>query len=386
MRDAADLAADLARGTRWRRRLVPWAVAGLATAVCGFAALGLVAGRGAPPARGATPAERARARGLGDDVEAAGAGRPTPATSPDRRGATSGSRSRPGARAPVQPASRSAARVARTRFGAAAALKRAARFAAAPDDCGFRRLGEPRPGEWLWEFPESGQTLAEYLRAGVNRKNAVRRVFHLQPFGDLRPDQRATLAAVRRVAAAFFDTEVVPLPERRPSPVWYHDGRRQWDGDLAVRSLAQQVPADSLGLLGVMGSDLYGLGLNFIFGVGLMRARAALLSLHRYDTRDEQLLLRRALKVTLHELGHVLTLKHCVFYRCLMNGSNSLAELDGQPLWACPVCRAKLRANLRFDPAARDARLAAVYRRLGLAAEAAFYRRRPLTASSPGCR
>jgi archaemetzincin len=283
---------------------------------------------------------------------------------------------RTSARAHVQPASRDEVRVVRTRFGVEAAAKRNDYFATARSDQAFARLGEPRSGDWLWEFKERGQTVAEYLQAGVNRKNTVRSRLHVQPYGDLRPPQRPVIAAVRDHLQAFFDTEVVVLPERKLVPIWYHQGRRQWDGDVAVRSLARQVPEDSLGVLGLMGSDLYGLRLNFIFGVGLMRERAALYSLHRYDTRDERLLTRRAVKVAVHEMGHVLTLKHCVFYRCVMNGSNSVAEMDAQPLHACPVCLAKLRANLRFDPRARYERLEALYRRQGLTDEAAFVRAR----------
>ncbi|MBI5478154.1 MAG: hypothetical protein HY906_04820 [Deltaproteobacteria bacterium] len=317
----------------------------------------MVAVRGAPPPASAD----------GTVAQAAGAGTPS----------TAGSSVPPGpGRARAQPASRDEVHVARTRFGAEAAAKRDDFFAAARGDQAFARLGEPRAGDWLWQFKERGQTVSEYLQAGVNRKNTVRSRLHLQPYADLRPQHRPFVAAVRDHLQAFFATEVVVLPERKLAPIWYHQGRRQWDGEVAVRSLARQVPDDSLGVLGLMGSDLYGLRLNFIFGVGLMRERAALYSLHRYDTRDERLLTRRAVKVAVHETGHVLTLKHCVFYRCVMNGSNSVAEMDAQPLHACPVCLAKLRANLRFDPRARYERLEALYRRQGLTDEAAFVRAR----------
>jgi bacterioferritin len=36
--------------------------------------------------------------------------------------------------------------------------------------------------------------------------------------------------------------------------------------------------------------------------------------------------LRRSCKVLAHEIGHMFGLSHCVFFHCLMNGSNSLAE------------------------------------------------------------
>jgi archaemetzincin len=359
MTEPLDPGVDLRRG-RYAGAFVGVAVAAF---LCLLAVLGL-SGRAARTV--ATAASPPGAPPPGNELppaQAAGAG-------------TAGSTGAATVRGLVQPASRDQVTVQRTRFSAEAAAKRNDYLATARGDQAFTRLGEPRPGDWLWEFKERGQTLREYLQAGVNRKNTVRSRFHLQPYGDLRPQQRHVIAAVREHVAAFFDSEVVVLPERRLAPLWYHQGRKQWDGDVAVRSLAGQVPEDSLGLLGLMGGDLYGLRLNFIFGVGLMRERAALYSLNRYDTRDERLLARRAAKVAVHELGHVLTIKHCVFYRCVMNGSNSVAEMDAQPLHACPVCLAKLRANLRFDPRARYERLEALYRRQGLVEEAAFVRAR----------
>jgi archaemetzincin len=363
MTEPLDPGLDLRRG-RYAGAFVGVAVAAF---LCLLAILGL-SGRGAHDATlVATPGALPPLANELTAAQASGAGTGSPAEAAARPSSR---------RALVQPASRDEVSVRRTRFGVEAAAKRNDYFASPRDDQGFARLGEPRPGDWLWEFKERGQTLQEYLQAGVNRKNTVRSRFHVQPYSDLKPPQRQVVAAVREHVAAFFDSEVVVLPERRPVPLWYHQGRKQWDADVAVRSLAGQVPEGSLGLLGLMGSDLYGLRLNFIFGVGLMRERAALYSLHRYDSKDERLLARRAAKVAVHELGHVLTLKHCIFYRCVMNGSNSVAEMDAQPMHACPVCLAKLRANLRFDPRARYERLEALFRRQGLAPDAAFVRAR----------
>jgi archaemetzincin len=39
----------------------------------------------------------------------------------------------------------------------------------------------------------------------------------------------------------------------------------------------------------------------------------------------------RSAKVLLHEIGHLFNLKHCKYYRCLMNGSNSLEESERKP-------------------------------------------------------
>ena len=32
-----------------------------------------------------------------------------------------------------------------------------------------------------------------------------------------------------------------------------------------------------------------------------------------------------------HEFGHMFGIKHCVFYNCLLNGSNHIIETDNRP-------------------------------------------------------
>jgi len=43
-----------------------------------------------------------------------------------------------------------------------------------------------------------------------------------------------------------------------------------------------------------------------------------------------------------HEIGHMFTMKHCVYYNCLMNGSMSLEESKTRFPFYCPVCIRKL--------------------------------------------
>lgn len=51
----------------------------------------------------------------------------------------------------------------------------------------------------------------------------------------------------------------------------------------------------------------------------------------------------------LHEIGHMFGLKHCIFYSCLMNGSNHLEESKSKPMQLCPVCIRKLHENIKFN-------------------------------------
>ena len=38
-----------------------------------------------------------------------------------------------------------------------------------------------------------------------------------------------------------------------------------------------------------------------------------------------------------YQVGHLFGIRHCVFGRCLMNGSNHMVEGDGRPFALCPV-------------------------------------------------
>jgi archaemetzincin len=69
-------------------------------------------------------------------------------------------------------------------------------------------------------------------------------------------------------------------------------------------------------------------------------------------------------------------LEHCVYYRCIMNGSNSILETDRSPHHLCPVCLRKLARAARFDLVDRYEKLGLIYEKLDLAGEAAFVRSR----------
>ncbi|CAD0092381.1 unnamed protein product [Aureobasidium mustum] len=52
--------------------------------------------------------------------------------------------------------------------------------------------------------------------------------------------------------------------------------------------------------------------------------------------------LERVCRTASHELGHCLGMDHCMYYACIMQGSNSIPEDLRQPPYLCPVDNAKL--------------------------------------------
>lgn len=87
-------------------------------------------------------------------------------------------------------------------------------------------------------------------------------------------------------------------------------------------------PDDALAYLALTASDLWpGDGWNFVFGQANLRQRVGVWFIYRNGDPAQgehafRLCLRRTLAMATHEAGHVLTMKHCIAFACLMHGSN----------------------------------------------------------------
>ncbi len=81
-------------------------------------------------------------------------------------------------------------------------------------------------------------------------------------------------------------------------------------------------------------------------------------------------MLRRSCKVLAHETSHLFGIAHCIYFRCLMNGSNHLGESDSRPLHLCPVDLRKLYESIGFDLVGRYLQLCTFCREVGFDNEA----------------
>jgi archaemetzincin len=221
----------------------------------------------------------------------------------------------------------------------------------------LRRLADPlprpRPGDWLAEHDEPGQTFAEYLDTRPVRKNDKLATIYLCLVGDFTDPQRRILALTQDYLGLFFDSPVkvqrqialasIPARARRTHPAW--GDPQVLTGYILQEVLEPDRPADALAYLALTASDLWpGRGWNFVFGEANLRQRTGVWSIYRNGdpSQDFKLCLRRTLGTASHELGHVLTIHHCTAFRCLTNGSNHQEERDARPLHPCPVCLRKL--------------------------------------------
>ncbi|GIQ82108.1 peptidase M54, archaemetzincin, partial [Kipferlia bialata] len=92
---------------------------------------------------------------------------------------------------------------------------------------------------------------------------------------------------------------------------------------------------------------------NFVFG--LAQGGVSIFSFYRFlpsftgapeVKHPRDVTLWRSVRTAVHELGHCLGLRHCIYYKCIMNGSNHIDESDSRPLSLCPVCLRKVSHRL----------------------------------------
>jgi len=270
------------------------------------------------------------------------------------------------------------------------------------DETGFRRMGKPKAREWLDVHDEPGQTFAEYVRSRPVTAKEGSDVLAFIPVGEFREDEKAVADATFRFAGLWFGRPVkvlgrADLPKEgfqrvREFP-WSREPVTQYRTDWFLsRLLPPRLPANAVMLAAVTSADLYPSDdWNYVFGIASLRRRIGVYSIRRYFPRfwgrppspdSSVVALRRAIKLMTHELGHCFGVLHCISYECGMNGSNSLAESDGRPIFLCPVCLKKLQWNLGFDVLERYERLLAFYEAEGLAVEARWTKERIIRISA----
>jgi len=252
-----------------------------------------------------------------------------------------------------------------------------------------RRLETPRPGDWLNEHDEPGQSYDQYVAGNPNRALGTRRVLYIQPVGDFTPTQRKIVSLTADFMSRYFCLPVkvkkdlplskIPQKARRVHPSW---GMPQILTTYVLDEvLAPQLPGDAAALIAFTASDLWaGPDWNFVFGQASLRDRVGVWSIYRngdpeQDDAGFRLCLVRTLKTATHETGHMFSMRHCTAYECNMCGANHREESDRRPLEVCPECVAKVWHATGADPLKRVQMLEDFCRTQNLDDEAAVYQK-----------
>ncbi len=249
----------------------------------------------------------------------------------------------------------------------------------------FVPIALPNPGDWLAEHFEAGQTFEDFVSSLAYKPDRSQDTIYLQPLGEFIGAQSPSLEALKDYATVYFMMPVkilAPIAIReaklteRVNP--YTHNRQLLTRDILML-LERNFPADAFCLLAITMEDLYpDPTWNFVFGQAAVSHRVAVFSFARYNPsfygqsqgKDyHHLLLHRSCKVLVHEMSHMFSLSHCIYFKCVMNGSNHLQESDARPLNLCPLCLRKLQFSAEFDVVVRYHKLLKFYHRAGFAKE-----------------
>ncbi len=159
------------------------------------------------------------------------------------------------------------------------------------------------------------------------------------PIGDV---EEKTLQAIKHGLVGVFPKtnaailEKLHLPEKTLDKI-----RQQYRSNQILGIIQTHNDKISNRVIGVLDVDIFVPGLNFVFGEAAFPGKAALISLWRLksefysDTVNPDLLVDRAVKEAVHEIGHTLGLKHCPHPDCVMHFSNSISDTDKKQRLFC---------------------------------------------------
>ncbi len=130
----------------------------------------------------------------------------------------------------------------------------------------------------------------------------------------------------------------------------FHAERGQYHSSEILGRMQQYANWRTWRVLGVTPVDLYIPILTFVFGEAQMGGKCSVVSYARLKQEfyglpaDEDILARRLLIESIHELGHTLQLHHCDDYRCVMSSSHAVEWIDLKEQTFCQDCAARAQA------------------------------------------
>ncbi|RLG80887.1 MAG: hypothetical protein DRO09_02570 [Thermoprotei archaeon] len=159
---------------------------------------------------------------------------------------------------------------------------------------------------------------------------------------------------VSNVLARTFKSEVTVHSELSIPGECVDSLRGQVRADCLTMWLMSRMHRESVDYdiaLGIADVDGYIPGLNFVFGVAFPSLKTATVYLTRLrygvskDRESYTKFLERVIKEVMHELGHLLGLRHCSNPRCVMHFSNSIFDTDMKSWRFCSRCFRELVAR-----------------------------------------
>jgi len=161
----------------------------------------------------------------------------------------------------------------------------------------------------------------------------------IQPVGEINP------LYLKIIAGSFLGelrTETLILPPLA-HPEYAFDKRRiQYDAGIIINRLETIAFKGCNAVVALVDVDLFIPVFSFVLGEARMGGNCALVSLFRLQENPE-----RAVKVTLHEFGHLMGLDHCHEKTCVMKFSKNVEQLDKISGIFCKYCLDQINYMIR---------------------------------------
>ncbi|EAS03423.1 peptidase family M54 protein (macronuclear) [Tetrahymena thermophila SB210] len=228
----------------------------------------------------------------------------------------------------------------------------------------FKPVPNPYSDDWLYNQKEEGQTFDKYIEKPRTIDTKKRKIY-IQP---LEQDiNKEFVDKLKIFASAFFfgiKVDFLPLLEVEKLGVKtrINENKKQFYAPKILELLKESKPKDAYCIIGICMTDIYNKeSWNFVFGLASLQEKVGVFSFARYQESfyypkaqvDQDLVIYRSCKVMCHEVVHQFGIKHCIYYHCIMNGSNHYEESGSKPFQLCPVCLRKMQYALQFDLADR---------------------------------
>jgi len=247
----------------------------------------------------------------------------------------------------------------------------------------------PGPYDWLTHHPEPGQTFSDYINGNTNRPDERRKYIYVALLGDFDAKRKEIIDKTSEYISKYYglgvkytgpiSLSIIPANARRVHPKT--KDKQVLSTYVIDKVLRPILPDDGFCLIAFTTSDLWpGQGWNFVFGQASIEDRVGVWSIYRNGDpnksgKESRLCLRRTMSTGVHEIGHMFSMHHCIYFECMMNGSNHRMESDSRPLHLCPVCLRKLIWNTDVLVQRRYKELMKFYDRYGFNEDKLFIKR-----------
>ena len=159
------------------------------------------------------------------------------------------------------------------------------------------------------------------------------------------------LSVQKEITALFgFQTRISSLLKNLEFA--FNAERSQYNSTTVLQTLAQSLPPEFIKVLGITDVDLYIPVLTHVYGEAQLQGSASLISTYRLSENlctemPREHFHNRAIKESLHELGHCFNLKHCKEHSCIMHYCRSTHDVDQKANHLCRYCQVFMQDELQ---------------------------------------